>query len=386
MFSYYFAANLCVADFAFIGPIKDHFTDCTKPGNYFFAYFDNEIQENILYQTNFYITQSMKATPNLTSQELFSFLGINMIMGFHELPSWTDFWSCEPGLSVPFVSNALPRNLFAQILSNIHVSDNAAMPNNSTDKLYKLRLMINQLNLNFVKLYNVSHHVSVDESMILFKGRSAIKQYNPMKPIKRGFKLWSLADMDGYLYHCEVYQGNNQVFVDDSMPKYFGLGSSIVYQLTKPLHGKHHQLFIDNYFRMVPLLECLFHHHVYCCGTIRSDRKYLPKNLKTEKTLQRGEFDYHVSNGGLVFYKWKDSKVVTLLSNFYGTESATVLQTQKDGRRTNFNCPVAIKDYNTYMDGVDKAAMLISSYGLSTKSIEHYVMHLLLSIRLLKQK
>ena len=98
-----------------------------------------------------------------------------MIMGFHELPSWTDFWSCEPDLSVPFVSNALPRNRFAQILSNIHVNDNAAIPNNNTDKLYKLRPMINQLNSNFVKLYNVSHHVSVDESVILFKDRSAIK-------------------------------------------------------------------------------------------------------------------------------------------------------------------------------------------------------------------
>ena len=158
--------------------------------------------------------------------------------------------------------------------------------------------------------------------MILFKGWSAIKQYNPMKPIKRGFKLWSLADMDGYLYHCEVYQGKNQVFVDDSMPKYFGLGPSIVYQLTKPLHGKHHQVFIDNYFSMVLLMEYLLHHQVYCCGTIRSHRKYLPKNLKTEKTLQRGEFDYRVYDGELVFYKWKDNKVVTLLFNFHVTESA----------------------------------------------------------------
>ena len=82
----------------------------------------------------------------------------------------------------------------------------------------------------------MSHHVSVDESMILFKGWSAIKQYNPMKPIKRGFKLWSLVDMDGYLYHCKVYQGKNQVFVDNSMRKYFGLGPSIAYQLTKPLY------------------------------------------------------------------------------------------------------------------------------------------------------
>ena len=89
--------------------------------------------------------------------------------------------------------------------------------------------------------------------------------------------------------------------------------------------------------------------------------------MKTEKTLQRGECDDHISDGGLVFYKWKDNKVMTLLSNFHGTESAMVLWTQKDGR-INFNCPVAIKAYNTHMGGDDKADMLISSYGLSRKS------------------
>lgn len=350
------------------GPIKDHFTDCQNPCDYFFSYFDKEIQQNILYQTNLYITQCMKTVPNVSLRELLSFLGINIIMGYHELPSWTDYWSCDPDLSVPFASSALPRNRFAQILSNIHVNDNATVPNNNTDKLYKLRPLINQLNSNFVKLYNVSQRVSIDESMILFKGRSSLKQYNPMKPIKRGFKLWAIADMDGYLYQCQVYQGKNQLQTDNSMPKYFGLGASVVYQLTKSLHGKHHQVYCDNYFTSVPLMEYLLQHQVYCCGTIRSDRKYLPKNLKSDKVLLRGDFDYRVSTGGLVFYKWKDSKSVTMLSNFHGTEPATVLRTQKDGTRKDFNCPVSIKDYNIFMGGVDKADQLISSYGLSRKS------------------
>ena len=86
------------------------------------------------------------------------------------------------------------------------MNDNALIPNNNTDILYKLTPMINQLNSNFVKLYNVPHNLSVDENMILFKDWNSLKQYNPMKPIKRSFNLWSLADMDGYLYHCEVYQ------------------------------------------------------------------------------------------------------------------------------------------------------------------------------------
>ena len=68
-----------------------------------------------------------------------------------------------------------------------------------------------------------------------------------------------------------------------------------------------------------------------------------------------------------MLYKWKDNKVVTLLSNFPGTGSTTVLRTQKDERRINFNCPVAVKDYFTFMAGVDKTDTLISSYGLLKK-------------------
>nr|XP_004210406.2 piggyBac transposable element-derived protein 4-like [Hydra vulgaris] len=152
------------------------------------------------------------------------------------------------------------------------------------------------------------------------------------------------------------------------MPKHFGLGESVLYQLTKPLHGKHHQVYFDNYFTTVPLMEYLLQHEVYCCGTIRSDRKYLPKNLKSDKMLQSGDFDYGVSAGRLVFYKWKDNKSVTILCNFHGTEHATVLRTQKDGTRKDFNCPISVKHYNTFIGGVDMVDQLISSYGLSWKT------------------
>ena len=96
----------------------------------------------------------------------------------------------------------MTRNRFAQILSNLHINDNASVPENNKDKLYKLRPLIAALNENFMKLFSVSKKVSVDESMIRFKGHSSIKQYNPMKPIKRGYKMWVLADMDVYI--CKV--------------------------------------------------------------------------------------------------------------------------------------------------------------------------------------
>ena len=155
--------------------------------------FDDEIQENIM--------QSITTFSNVTLPEHFLFLEINMIMGYQqELPSWANFWSRESHLSAPFASIAVPRYRFSQILINIHVNYNAWIPNNNIDKVHKLRPMMNQLNSNFVKLHNVSHHVSLDELTIFFKGRNNLKQYL-MKLVKRGFKLWSLTDKNGYLYH-----------------------------------------------------------------------------------------------------------------------------------------------------------------------------------------
>ena len=54
---------------------------------------------------------------------------------------------------------------------------------------YKTETINNKLEKNFVKLYDSSRYFSADESMILFKGRSSIKQYNPERPIKKGYKL-----------------------------------------------------------------------------------------------------------------------------------------------------------------------------------------------------
>ena len=109
-------------------------------------------------------------------------------MGSHELQSLQNVWSTDPDLFFPFVSCALSKNCSAQILSHIHVNDNTAISDNSEDKLYKLRPLINKLNKNFVKIYNISNCASVNESIILFNERSSLRQYNPIKPIKRGYK------------------------------------------------------------------------------------------------------------------------------------------------------------------------------------------------------
>ena len=214
------------------GPVEEHFSNCSTSADIFFQYFDMSIIDQILFQSNLYINQKNLSVPPITRNELYAFLGVNMVMSYHKLPSWTDYWKSDDDLSVPFVSVTMTRNRFGQILANLHVNDNASVPENNKDKLYKLRPLIVALNKNFVKLYNVSRKVSVDESMVRFKGRSSIKQYNPMKPIKRGYKMWVLADMDGYISKFDIYQGkagsNTSSANDDKDDGISGLGEQVI--------------------------------------------------------------------------------------------------------------------------------------------------------------
>ena len=64
----------------------------------------------------------------------------------------------------------------------------------TNDKLHKVRPLIDDLNKSISGAYSSSICVSIDESMIPFKGRSLLKQYMPMKPVKRGYEVWCIAD------------------------------------------------------------------------------------------------------------------------------------------------------------------------------------------------
>jgi hypothetical protein len=76
------------------------------------------------------------------------------------------------------------------------------------DKLYKLRPLLSHLNKVFKEAFNPSRFLSIDESMVAFKGRSSLKQYMPLKPIKRGFKVFVICwSVTGYMLNFQVYEG-----------------------------------------------------------------------------------------------------------------------------------------------------------------------------------
>lgn len=101
-------------------------------------------------------------------------------------------------------------------------------------------------------------------------------------------------------------------------------------------------------------------------GTCISNRKQLPQF--SQKLKVRGESEMYSSNTGLLCLKWKDTKVVIIVSNCHRTEMGEAKRKNKDGSRTSVPCPEAILFYNKFMRGVDLADQLSTLYDINRKS------------------
>lgn len=349
------------------GVVQDNFAHCGTPTDVFLALLGEDMVEHITYQSNLYATQKNKSL-NLKEHELLCTIGINFVMGYHSLPAIEHYWSTASDMNVAAVSSTMPRARFQEILSNLHANDNKTIPTGCKDKLYKLRPIIDGLNKQFQESYYGTREVSIDESVIKFKGRSTLKQYNPMKPIKRGYKLWCSCDQKGYTLEFSVYQGKDEELEEEFGD--YGLGERVVLKLTKRMWGKERIIFFDNYFSSLRLLERLKVEGTLACGTIRATRKGGPTNMAADKTLKKGDSDIRFSSSDIGYFKWMDNKVVNFVSNFHGSETGSVLRTSKDGSRQEVKCPTVVCSYNKYMGGVDHADRLRALYCVDRKSMK----------------
>ncbi|XP_050293785.1 piggyBac transposable element-derived protein 4-like [Anthonomus grandis grandis] len=212
-------------------------------------------------------------------------------------------------------------------------------------------------------LIKIHLYQAIDESMIRFKGRSSIRQYMPMKPIKRGYKVWVRSDETGFMSQFQIYTGKVSNLTEKS------LGARVIKDLSRELVGNKHKLYYDNFCNSVKLQNSLLLEGIYACGTARKNRKNMPNDLRDDKHLKRGESDYRVSTGGIVALKWMDRKSVLFISNFHDPANLeTASRRKKDGSKEDVECPSLVNDYNRHMGYVDKFDMLKSLYEIDRKS------------------
>lgn len=183
---------------------------------------------------------------NLIVPELKAVIGVLIIMGMNVLPSMRLYWSEDDNFHHSKICYIMTVKRFLKIIRFIHLNDNQNIPPREPlqfDRLYKVRPTITHLNRVFPEMYSQSRYLSVDESMIAFTGRTTMKQYMPLKPIKRRFKVRVIAcAVSGHRYFFDIYTGKALGGEIN-----FGLGEKVVLLLTRALEYLGYCIFFDNF-------------------------------------------------------------------------------------------------------------------------------------------
>ena len=339
-----------------------------KPVDFFRKFFDNEVFEMLVQQTNLYAHQNnMRNWEDTTVREMEAFVALLIGMGIHCLPHVDLYWSSDTLYRVQPIADVITVKRFKKIRQGLHLNDNQQAPkrgDDNFDKLYKVRLLTDKMNANFQEQGVSSSSQSIDEAMILFKGRNCMKQYMPLKPIKRGFKVWIRCDSHtGYVYQFSIYTGR-----DTSEDAVAGLSAKVVIKLTDVLQCTGTHITFDNYFTSVALLEELLKKNIYATATVRPNRVDLPVLARKKADMDRGQFKWRTRNN-MNYVQWMDTKAVHVVSTaFDPVVTSDISRRQKDGTLTTVVCPSPVVQYTRRMGGVDRFDHKRSSYSVSRRS------------------
>jgi hypothetical protein len=201
-------------------------------------------------------------------------------MGHEQCDCLKDYWSREEHYFTQFYSNMMVRDRFFHILRFLHFENNHNPPNHDDlhyDRLWKIRNIFDTLNNKFYELYNPTEHLAIDEGIVLFKGRVIFQQYIPKKDKGFGIKIYKLCDALDDTYDMSVCLGMQRLLATQEMSATHGT----VLELVRRVEELGHKLYMDSYFSLPALFDDLFRRKINFCGTVRSDRRVMPKDISS---------------------------------------------------------------------------------------------------------
>lgn len=346
----------------------------TTPYEKFLYFFDDEVLDLIVMETNKYAASHQASDFTITKEDVQIAFGILLYSGYVYMPGRRMYWSTDEDTQHDYIASSMPRNKFDQILQYLHVADNNNLDKN--DKMAKLRPLMRILNRKFCETYMMDQNLDLDESMIEYFGRHGCKQCIRNKPIRFGFKAWSLNSPNGYLLQFDIYQGSGTIAAQEHEEKY-GKGGGTLLNLIEclpdcikdlPLH-----FYFDNYFTGLPLITKLTSMNYGGTGTIRDNR--VPKSCtivgtQAMKKSERGAMHSVIdTNNKISMTRWKDNSVVTVASNIHGStpKSNVSRWSSKDKKKVSVPRPNAIAQYNENMGGTDRMDQNINMYRVSIR-------------------
>ncbi|KAF7414956.1 hypothetical protein HZH68_003445 [Vespula germanica] len=312
--------------------------ECRSPIDFYSLFFNEEIIQMIVNQTNLYANQMIEKNQSerlskwipTNIHEIKQLFGLIMWMGLVKLPTIQLYWTKDVLFAQSFPRTVMSRNRFEILLRMLHFADNRQI-SNPNNLLYKLQTLIDTLNKSFKEYYNPSETVCIDESIIPFRGRTVLRRY---------IKLFKLCSTSGYTTSFQVYTGKS-TNTEETTP------TNVVMSLCQNIINLGHTLCTDKRYTSVALAEKLLSVDTHLIGILQVNRRGIPKDILSKK-LQRGEIIAREHKNGITILKWKDKRDVLVLSTKHSVEMVTVT-----GRRSSCIKPKIIVDYNISKSYVD---------------------------------
>lgn len=247
----------------------------------------------VIAEAESYLNETESSTWSaVTLEEMKVFLGLAFAMGIIKKPTITSYWSTEPLMKTEYFNKCMSRDRFLSILRYIRFSsphDVDRVDRNS--RVSGILDLVNAICLKFVP----SQRLSLDETLLLHKGRLQFRMFIRTKRARFGIKTFMLCDKSGYMLQSLVYYGagTNMECNEAGTERLSKSEKIVIILLSKSnLLDKGYIITLDNWYNSARLAEFLWSRNTDLSGTVRPNRG-IPQQLHVQqKDLAKYESAY----------------------------------------------------------------------------------------------
>lgn len=313
----------------------------------------------------------------LTTGEFQVFIGVILYMGLAKLPHREDYWYGPQKQRT--VINSMSYRRFNDIMQSLHycserpLDDPVAETARKGNPFSKIDEFVEKLSENSLQNYSPQQFFAIDEQCIPWKGRHKCKQYNPSKPNKWHFKVFTMnCSFTNYMINFYLYKGSAEI-----RPADVSATNYPAYKLTRHemFHHKNHVLVTENWFTSKYSLLTMKERGIESIGTMRANKLGSTKRnaFKATKNIKRRSMKMFKSSVNKFFHTtYMDKNVVNMFSTFKSRRTS-VKRVNDMGQKETVNIPSIIALYNRTMGAVDGFDQLLQYYFPHSRSKKYHI-------------
>lgn len=224
---------------------------------------------------------------------MYKFFGILLYMGLCYRSRLEEYWSTGV-LGMLEFRKLMSINRFLLIIRFLHFVDNYELDmtiHGSERKTAKIKPVVQHCNEKFRQLYTPQRHLSLDESLLLWKGRLSWVQCIRTKAARFGIKTYELCEAEsGYLLKLYIYTGKDSG-ASETIHGFTGPTAKVVLRLAEDYLNKGHCLVMDNFYNSVALTHFLKRNRTDSFGTLNRRRVDTPADIKAlnQRHMEKGD-------------------------------------------------------------------------------------------------